>query len=137
MIEFNIQNLEVDPPSLNIDEQFKALVNIDGTLLLSINGEKVFHEHINLVDLAYQLNQWVKSRNGKDFKFDSLCFDETNIFTFKSDVGGYIFKSIWSTSNNNVVIDSGTLNKFIAKFYDTVLTQVEQKLFVNLCEVGL
>lgn len=127
----------IDPEGFTIDEKYKALINIDGDLQLSVDGEIVFEESVNFLELLSCLKKWAKEHFEGDFSFESSEFEDKGIVEFCRKGNCFVFRSCWAASLGDVVLPFESVYDFVTWFEATCKTVVKESLGISIERLGL
>jgi len=131
-LAFTIDDVHIDPPGLAITNRAQAAINIDGMVAIAIDGEVVFREDVNFVEMMYSLVRWRDGGCAGDYGFDSSDFEETGLIRFQRQGGGYQFASCWRAEPHPAVLAPAAVEAFIAAFAAVCAATVRDELGVDL-----
>ncbi|MCE2571255.1 hypothetical protein [Motilimonas eburnea] len=131
-ISFELDNIKVDPEGMNIDEKYKALINIDANLTLRFDDDIVFAENFNFLELLASLKRWERLDFSGLFSFESFDFDDEGIFEFIPVENGFVFSSCWAVSTTDVTLSLGEVTDFVFSFDQVCRASVQAELGINI-----
>ncbi|MFV8783238.1 hypothetical protein ACNKU7_12525 [Microbulbifer sp. SA54] len=119
MIELLTENFEIDPHGLKIQKWWQALINIQATFVLKVNGEKILEEPSwCVVEMAQALKMWELQSNWRtDFSYESMDEDEPELLWFRrtSDETWHV-GSAWQISPANSQVSTEQLRNAVDQY---------------------
>jgi len=97
------------------------------------DGEKIFFEEpmFTVVELADQLNQWLKNTN-YTFLFDTMDDEVENLLVFEKQNIGWKISSSWQKQEYSGIVAEQDLVAACKLYIETLKHQVGRKLDVDL-----
>lgn len=133
MIEFSIEDVCKDPAGIDLAERHHLLINIEGTLVVFINGSLCFSNSVCIVELAQALKEWSKELHRTDFRCDSIDEEDQDIFNISiTQEGMYRFSSSWQEREVGDVFGEVQVARFIGAYIGEVKVKVREAFNVDL-----
>lgn len=135
MIAIQLQNVHKDPENVKIKGLNEILINIEGSVVVTINSVLYFQNSIPIVELAVSLNDWLRKPNGTTFKYESMDDDDPDTFDIIAEgPDSYRFHSSWQEAECPSLFSRKNIEKFVNEYTSLVKDTVYTKMGINLDE---
>ncbi len=131
-IHVTLENVEIDPKGLEMDERYKALINIDADLILRFGDDIVFAENLNVLELLSSLKHWETFDFSGSFSFESSDFEDKGIFELLPVENGFLFRSCWEISTTSNTISRDEVTDFISELRQLCKACILAEVGINI-----
>lgn len=125
-------------PALVMTRNLKVLTDIEGRLLISVNGRHVFDEDgVLLMELGVDLVNWlgeVNAGTATDFAYFSMDFADGPLLRFSDDGSHWTIDSPWLHPPEVVRVHKEVLVEAIAEFVTSLAARLRSAFGIDITD---
>lgn len=134
---FTLSSERHPAPDLVAARDYKVLADVEGLLVISVNGQIVFSEGgVLLLELGLDLSKWVEDTTPqcfRDFEYVSIDYDEGPLLRFThSGAQRWRLESPWMRVEEDVLVDQAVLVASVERFVSRLEGQLRRSFGIEL-----